>query len=728
MIWQLFINDIEIEIYDVEPSITLQANDIGNISGREGNSISFKAPRTAKNIISMQGLGILHDISSRPYTKLTPKVFCDGLPYIVKGIVKIKSTSNDLYNISIVNGYVEFGKLIDNKFIGTSLDLTEINHTKTVANIIASFTNNNYRYLIADYNGKSHITGTNIVNADYLVPSVSYKYLWDKIHSTFGFTFEGDFYNTQAFQNLWITYPKGNDIGIYNTIATFNKSEIAERITNPNWNYKNWNTATITLGSLINNWSYIIGENGNYKVSFQGLGLTEYYNLFVTYYLREIIPMILNIKVNNNIVYSGELLNQSIYIDLFLVLNLGDIIDFEIIYYRAGAAKWIYKLDLDVEIKKETITNISFSEELSKLSIKEFIRNTLVMFNLTPFVDNYNNHIRYLTLRERFEQTNYFDASDKLIEIKEEEYLYQDYAKANFIRYKYNDNEDNFNDGSFEIDNENLKESKTHFTSFAYSPEKELINFNTTGASFNSNIFKLWDKEIKDNNGVVEINYKGLSGRFYLLRSFNQNNQITIKSDNFNIQQVSNSFPRALFTNLKLGEIVAQNYQEQTLILNDLRILDVEIFMNYLDFVNFDISRLVYLKQAQNYYMINKINFKDSFAKMELIRVKYKDYTNFEPLNSVIIQSIENNVDFFTGLTLTFVTFTFTLTANDILNNFETQISNDNGLTWNSYFNGISSPLQVGVVNINSFTGNLVRVNMTFNTSIVIYSNIVTVP
>jgi len=99
-------------------------------------------------------------------------------------------------------------KAIENKNFGDDVDLSEINHEKNLTTVIDSFTNENYRYIINDYGGKTHLPSDKI-NVDYLVPSVRVKYLWDKIFSTFGFNYIGNVFDTFDFDQLWLTYPKG---------------------------------------------------------------------------------------------------------------------------------------------------------------------------------------------------------------------------------------------------------------------------------------------------------------------------------------------------------------------------------------------------------------------------------------------------------------------------------------------------------------------------------------
>ena len=78
-------------------------------------------------------------------------------------------------------------------------------------------------------------------------------------------------------------------------------------------------------------------------------------------------------------------------------------------------------------------------------------------FGLTAFKDKYTNTIEYLTLDEILQNTNVID-DWKFISKNSEKYAYSNFAKKNNFKYKYNDNNLNYNDGAIFIQNENLKD------------------------------------------------------------------------------------------------------------------------------------------------------------------------------------------------------------------------------------------------------------------------------
>lgn len=83
---------------------------------------------------------------------------------------------------------------------------------------------------------------------------------------------------------------------------------------------------------------------------------------------------------------------------------------------------------------------------------------------------------------------------------------------VNFFKYKYNQQDANYNDGYIDVLNSNLPESKTVIQSKIYSPEYIVNTFDFQLV----NVYKIWDKNIKD-NGTVE--YKPLENHFYFMRS-----------------------------------------------------------------------------------------------------------------------------------------------------------------------------------------------------------------
>jgi hypothetical protein len=238
---RLYINDTLIELSNAKTEFarTLQVNDLVSLENRQTNfTKNIRIPKTPKNIINFDFLGVAGNTSNLPYQRNKIDYFVGNESIIYNGMGMITQTS-DYYDLTVYDGNIDLYKAIENRTLG-ELDLTEIKHTKDVDTVIDSFTGTTYKYILADYNGKAlyNSTGTTVgitVNTDYLVPSVNVSWLWDKMFDNYNFTYSGDTFQTDDFKNLWLTYPKGtpSDLG---TTEIFYSSGITQQ-TNDDFRY-----------------------------------------------------------------------------------------------------------------------------------------------------------------------------------------------------------------------------------------------------------------------------------------------------------------------------------------------------------------------------------------------------------------------------------------------------------------------------------------------------------
>ena len=159
---KLIINSIEIELQPSKPiARTLQVNDIATLNNRQANfTATFSIPKTAKNQKAFSLLGIVGTNSNIPYQKNECYYYSDsGECLVYKGWAVISATAKD-YKCNIYDGNIDLYKAIENTTLN-ALDLSDINHFKTLDNVIDSFNNLTvYKYILADYNGKA-LYGTN---------------------------------------------------------------------------------------------------------------------------------------------------------------------------------------------------------------------------------------------------------------------------------------------------------------------------------------------------------------------------------------------------------------------------------------------------------------------------------------------------------------------------------------------------------------------------------------
>jgi len=600
---EIILNNGSLEVPNDAIKYTKVGNDIADLSSRETDyTDSFSLPKSANNVNLLQGLGLKNDTSIVPYSKVEATLVDDGMVLINKGWLNVKETSNE-FKINLYHGLIDLFKAIENKTFGDDVDLSEINHTKDLGTVIASFTNPYYRYIINDYGGKTHLP-TGEINIDYLVPSVRVSYLWNKIFTTFGFTQIGNVFNTFDFSELWLTYPKGVDTNLTPVLY----AEFLQ------WDGNVFNSISVINGSNLNNESYIVPSNGIYNINFDGL---------INYDLPNLSTQTegIYLTVNGNPLYYSYLSPLN---NVIISLAQGDQISltWSLAFGSFNYADGFFKIS-----KYNTL--ISFSEELKQLKITDFFKEILNRFALTIFVNKDNEYI-FKTFDERL-QSQVIDWSDKYIERTNETYTAKSYGQINTFRQEYRDERLDHADGKFSISNKNLEPEKEILKSKIFSAEKELSTFkiNTTT---NENIYAtpLWEKEITENNGTQQIKYKVLSKRFYFLRTETITQNAILKSEVLGSTQTVNTLPVARFLTTAYKDFVPRYYNNIQLLLNDFRFHKIKLALTTIDFINLDFDKIYYFEQEQNYYFLNKVSFeKGKESTAEFYRIKYSESSLF---------------------------------------------------------------------------------------------------
>lgn len=621
---RLVINGYDIELTPTQSiARTLQVNDILSLSNRQSNyTNTFSVKRTDKNKQTFELLGVVGITNFLPYQKNECYLYTDdGECMVYKGWAVIQSTDKD-YKINLYDGNIDLYKAIENKSLG-DLDLSEIDHSKTLANVVNTFTSNlNYKYIVADFNGKM-VYNTNRINIDYLVPSAKVSYLWNKIFDTYGFTYEGSVFNTVDFTNLWLSYPKvtannqapiplfeGSTVSILSFVnifpVQFNQSIVIDNIQD------------------VNKQQFIIETAGTYNIDLSGTA-----NVFYQYTAGGTNITIGTQSFNYvNVYKNGIIIGNNTIGSFDYIFNIGDVITVNYpppsLYQGNNVGSRFYTGNLNLKIKKYNADVISFSNELKDFSIKDFITEILNRFGLTPFKDKYENHYRFLTLQELLQDNQVIDWSreqNKFVEKISEKYIFGSYAQENNFTYKYNDSESDYYNSEILIDNVNLADSKTVVNSKIYAPEKERT---TLIHNLITNVYKMWNKEVKDDGS---ISYKGLQKRYYLMREASHTFTTTtqIGSEILGTHQNITTIPVENFYNLRMEDIVRNYYDSIDVILNYSKIIEATIYLTEKNISDMDFSKLYWIKELSSYFLLNKINSftKKGITKVELIKVDY---------------------------------------------------------------------------------------------------------
>ncbi len=620
---------------------TIQVQDLADVSSVASSvTTSFKLPKTKNNYEALKSLSLPSDTSNLPYLKNVCKLYNFGTTLIDNGWLKINNSDEESFNVNIENGIIDFFKAIEGKTIGNDLDLSDTNHNKDLITVINSFERNDYTYIIADYNGLNTYLkgGVNYINVDYLVPSLNSKYIWDKIFNYIGYTYSGSIFNSELFTNLWVTYPKAppteaDDEQLPDPVLRLstNKTGNIEFVGDLTYSIIEFNLENVTTNDndFLNN-KLIVKHTGTYNLKSIIYGYADY-------------------TITNN--WGGEIGSDKSFLlpalringviklcsnDYTLNLKQGDIVEFLCTWHGLSGEYWkgrlrgIVFLGYDFKLYQISQQVVDFGSEFLDVSLSEFIKEIMMRFALTPFIDVESKHIKFLTLSERINTNNVKDWTDKFVKRTDEKYIYKDYAQRNWLKHKYNDENATFNNGFLSVSNQTLQPQKDLYSSKFYSFNNEITSF--YDSDFTNNSFPIWNREIKEtiNNDTTpptktyEVNYKGLSNRFYFIRRNILPKTINIGSQLLRIEETANNVAIVDTKNLSYSDAV-NNYKDFVKVLNDTRIHEIELFLNINDLLDLDLESLYYFSQENQYYILNRItiDLTNNINKAEFIRVKY---------------------------------------------------------------------------------------------------------
>jgi len=650
---------------------TKQTNDLASLSVRNANyTNTFSLPKTGRNKTLLGMMGETGNTSNAPYVQNEISVYSDtGECFIYNGWATIKDSGNS-YDVYIVDGITDFYKAIENTTLADLGDeiLAPILHSKDVATVVNSWNGSTqYRYILADYNGNTGLTNfgpdnpVRMVNIDYLVPSVNVHWLWLQIMAKYNINFQGSVFDTFNFKNLWMTFPKGISLDD-NRVTLFDSDDYVPAngtsVAGIYLYYAKYNSTDVNLITTINNTHLKAAESATYVMKVKGT-----INANVPF--QPSLPRDSRIRVVRNsagqapnAAWANQLLQdgQPIFGENLNSLTNGtefeqESVPFQLNQYDTVAlvitgtatsdGNQAYVIDpaefaLHVTLERVDATVVDFTEAFTDFATKDFINEIVQRFGLTIYKDKYSNLYRFLTLREVLQNSQSYDWSDKFVQKQSENYSFGGYAQRNFYRYNYNDKESTHLDSYLPIANVNLPDSKDVIKSKIYGPERVKNDY----LDEKTNIYKLWDKQVNDSGtGDGVATYKPLDKRYYFMRANQQEKNITVYSDIFNISMTANSFYRESFYKLSFDDILADYYAPLANIINRIVVVKASLWLNDIDIANLDFTKLVYIKQLSNYFIINKVEqyITGQITTVELVRVLYSDQQ--APTLSILITS-----------------------------------------------------------------------------------------
>lgn len=597
-----------------------QVGDLGNITTLNSSySWVFTFPKTSNNTRKMESLGIVGDTSTVPYTKNYVRVLDNGIPIVSKGTLVVNETS-DNYMMHVQEGVIDFFKSVGVDKIGETLDLSQLDHENTVANIISSFTRDDYRYIIASYNvaplpDKNDITNLNTVG---LVPSVNLQWLWDKIFAYYGWTYTGNF----DFSDLWMTYPSAIsfDESEGQNVADVSSTNVEAREGIPSGSQNKiipWENSIFEPGKAMfmsGNKGVLILQTGNYLIRARVEGSARYGLMGGLARKNTAIYVHQNgVRSTEPITFSNEGEGQ-----LQMELSAGDNVVLSMDCRNGNSNYWGKVEEAEMLIQSLGLVEVSFSEAFIKYKTKDFVKEMTFRGSLTAFPDVESKNIHFLTLDERL-SADVVDWSDKYVRRISETYLYESYAQNNFIRHKYDEEGSDYNDGNLRVENENLESEQTLYESQTYAPLLDLVPYNGfNGVTYYVNNFKMFDVEVQQNEAEeIELKYTPLKQRFYVMKSKTKNDRLYI------LDQLITSFPVAEVSGTSFKDVVGEKFGSMGRMLTDTRVHKIELALSKYDVATLDLKKRYYFKQEANFYLLNNLKYvSGKTCEGEFIRIK----------------------------------------------------------------------------------------------------------
>ncbi|MES2397940.1 MAG: hypothetical protein V4549_18150 [Bacteroidota bacterium] len=199
---ELYINGNYIELGDESKiGLTIQVNDISNMSGRNGSfSNEFKVPKTKNNQIALEFCSGLNSNSKVPYAKNICRYIQNGIEIVSNGIAIVNSYDGG-FKIQVTTGNGSPFELMAQRAL-SDIDFTDLEETWTMAHVIAANANTEgIIYPIIDYNGASLTVRQ--IDVRRLMPAIFAKTILDRIVEAIGYTYSGDF-KVEKFADLLI--------------------------------------------------------------------------------------------------------------------------------------------------------------------------------------------------------------------------------------------------------------------------------------------------------------------------------------------------------------------------------------------------------------------------------------------------------------------------------------------------------------------------------------------
>ena len=605
---EIYINNQLVDSEGSNVSETKQINNFFEIKDRQTSyTNSFKLPMTPKNKSILKFFGVIGNQSDVPYKVHDVTISRHGIQTVQNGIgyVQVISFTNNIgyYLLNVQSDNIDFYNTIEGKFLN-QLDFSELNHS--IVNWETYTTKEDgFTYPLID---SGYLHEDNVVQANYQLPCVYYKWFFDKIFEDSGYEyyyagrvniFESDDFTKRVLTVDKSIYTYLGKTPVFTNIASFKYDNVIDV-----------GTKSVYLNEIsdVNDIHVTIVEVGVYKSIIEA-DEDGFYKINIRDIVSDNAFYISFIK--NNIYYEERVLinGTTNTHEVTVYLTSSDVLEIEI--HKSLEENINVSFDTYISYS-ESDYNVNFKNYYDKAKQKTFIKSVMQDYGLLHQKDR-DGKYAFITINDLFfRNDNKVDWSHKFNSINKIDTRLSTYGKENILQYSYEEDE-TFADGSFFLNNETLKEEALMFKNFTRASKKS--------QRFNSlPLYKVpfWVKDEFQEDSIIEEESPNI---YSLLIDKNS------ASFTYNLNGVEYNYSGLInvgvFRNLSYNTLVSKYYNIYSIVLNNYQKINATLKLNTIDIYSLDFLKLYYIEQLAGYFYLNKVsNYKGKeTTNVELVRI-----------------------------------------------------------------------------------------------------------
>lgn len=624
---RILINGEYLDLYPNEKvNLNLQVNKLSDVSSRNSSfSNSFKIPRTAKNERLLEHAGTIGNRTTVPYNIVRCAYQRDTTTIVNNGFIKLTDTFPDSYQVVIFDGILDFQEQLNGLNL-QDLDYGDLTFELNIPTYRSTYLNSGSAdgivYAVGVFQDGEPLLPTQMPIEEQL-PSIKAKTIWDKIFSTQGYSYTGEFFNTNTDWQELVVAPS---IGMEITSSVLTVTSIGTALSNTQQEDSIYGTfTTYTTSSNFTSSAFTadltVGTKGNLNVNFTGTLNLQFTSSFT---INDETTGWLEVKQNGVTKATRNIFGTSPEeFETTLEVTTGDFIRLDIRvqtdinYLNPTQSQFIMDYSVQSRVnaaKYEGGTLINPSRTVGDLEQLAFIKDMLQRFGLIMLKSRQNdNEYRFVTFEELLnDRANAQDWTDKLIRIDSETYE-SGYAQINRADYKYPQDVVPYMEGELVIDNQT-----SILRSELFNSPFEIPN-SVVGTRNGQPLYSIPTWVLEDGNYVPsETPIKLMRVKYN-----STDHQVTLFGSAATL--VTEDVPYLSIEDMSYQYFFDTYYPSFKKLLDRYKEVNATVYLNDIDIQGLDFFRLVYLKQTGQYYYLDSVKSSGGgIAKIKLIEINYE--------------------------------------------------------------------------------------------------------